>query len=172
MVRPTGRPNRGSPPRMRGKVSMIRPALAVLGITPAHAGKSCVCRGALRPSGDHPRACGEKHSVMVIVCPVSGSPPRMRGKAKCSSTNAKSKGITPAHAGKSPAAIKNLLKLQDHPRACGEKSSIRKTTPAYPGSPPRMRGKVEIVKEIAMKVRITPAHAGKRGVCAAHPFAD
>ena len=50
----------GSPPRMRGKESMLKTFARLHGITPAHAGKSSSF--ALQEFGrwDHPRACGEK----------------------------------------------------------------------------------------------------------------
>ena len=56
----------GSPPRMRGKEPAGYGAFHGSGITPAHAGKS-YCRlsfPALR--WDHPRACGEKKTVLAV----------------------------------------------------------------------------------------------------------
>ena len=50
----------GSPPRMRGKDSIMDGLQGVHGITPAYAGKSCSsCRCSSR-RWDHPRVCGEK----------------------------------------------------------------------------------------------------------------
>ena len=49
--------------------------------------------------------------------------------------------ITPAHAGKSLDAVKNLVAEKDHPRACGEKAEFFVKDSSEPGSPPRMRGK-------------------------------
>ena len=49
----------GSPPRVRGKRAAMASWFALIGITPAHAGKTqprC-CPGLV--SKDHPRACGE-----------------------------------------------------------------------------------------------------------------
>ena len=55
----------GSPPRMRGKGVQNRSRIGVLGITPAHAGKS-ICHGTCRRKRrDHPRACGEKFPLML-----------------------------------------------------------------------------------------------------------
>ena len=51
---------RGSPPRMRGKVSLTECTSRWSGITPAHAGKSETQLQMTRSYGDHPRACGEK----------------------------------------------------------------------------------------------------------------
>ena len=80
MVRPTGRPYRGSPPRMRGKGIQIMVFSVLVGITPAHAGKSVLVAVWAVEHGDHPRACGEKTTQVVIPNRVQGSPPRMRGK--------------------------------------------------------------------------------------------
>ena len=85
----------------------------------------------------------------------------MRGKAKCSSTNAKSKWITPAHAGKRIFVDFYNCVFQDHPRACGEKSASNHTAAQQSGSPPRMRGKAVSAVVQLFGDRITPAHAGK-----------
>ena len=86
----------------------------------------------------------------------------MRGKDTRPLRKAASKGITPAHAGKSRQITILLSGSQDHPRACGEKrvSDIKKYK--NPGSPPRMRGKVLVSNVAIDEDGITPAHAGKR----------
>ena len=71
---------RGSPPRMRGKeLNQLKPC-RTLGITPAHAGKSKCKIVENVTQKDHPRACGEKHSLAICLTVWAGSPPRMRGK--------------------------------------------------------------------------------------------
>ena len=50
----------GSPPRMRGKVSLIGVTDTAPGITPAYAGKSPPSCPECPPMRDHPRVCGEK----------------------------------------------------------------------------------------------------------------
>ena len=65
---------------MRGKAIIEKVGQANPGITPAHAGKSCTGLFESTSEKDHPRACGEKHSVAVDDRRVPGSPPRMRGK--------------------------------------------------------------------------------------------
>ena len=50
---------------------------------------------------------------------------------------------------------------EDHPRLCGEKTTIWTKLITGTGSPPPMRGKdIKIFKSIAL-FRITPAYAGK-----------
>ena len=65
---------------MRGKVLDKGQIRAVVGITPARAGKSLfleICEHELR---DHPRACGEKLDGNTKTEDMQGSPPRVRGK--------------------------------------------------------------------------------------------
>ena len=59
------RPLRGSPPHVRGKVKDPVPVSALVGITPAYAGKSSASSSSVHRSRDHPRVCGEK-----TFCPV------------------------------------------------------------------------------------------------------
>ena len=70
----------GSPPRMRGKGCTHGASGRNRGITPAHAGKSCLESQSGQPLEDHPRACGEKLSAAPSFRRRPGSPPRMRGK--------------------------------------------------------------------------------------------
>ena len=51
---------RGSPPPMRGKVMESGESAAIMGITPAYAGKSHDVYKHHRSFQDHPRLCGEK----------------------------------------------------------------------------------------------------------------
>ena len=111
---------------------------------------------------DHPRACGEKVNVPFPPHALLGSPPRMRGKGRALCSQKSEVGITPAHAGKSPGAGRREPAQKDHPRACGEKFKCCTTRVYILGSPPRMRGKVQLDNQAAGRVGITPAHAGKR----------
>ena len=55
-----------------------------------------------------------------------------------------------------------MLFCKDHPRVCGEKVYHVYTEDELPGSPPRMRGKGQVVSQLVALTRITPAYAGKR----------
>ena len=114
-------PPLGSPPRVRGKAPVRSSPALHSGITPACAGKSyrqivvCAhcpgitpaCAGK-RPRAaqhwttfqDHPRVCGEKSIVWPSSGPVTGSPPRVRGKGHTDTPIVRDIGITPACAGK------------------------------------------------------------------------
>ena len=69
--------------------------------------------------------------------------------------------VSPAYAGKSPAAAYACPGTQDHPRVCGEKLYTPCVIAPSVGSPPRMRGKGYDVVSRLCRVRITPACAGK-----------
>ena len=148
---------------MQGKVAFATPCAPILGITPAHAGKSEVHCTPDNFTWDHPRACGEKPMRILWKHAKEGSPPRMRGKVKKNLLKKQYIRITPAHAGKSAFLLVDRDAAEDHPRACGEKNQIWCCDVPTLGSPPRMRGKVSIQRTLESALRITPAHAGKSG---------
>ena len=151
----------GSPPHMRGKVCTISPADSIIGITPAHAGKSVIQQRTLALAQDHPRTCGEKKDGGSPRCAAQGSPPHMRGKASTFPAAFFASGITPAHAGKSQHRARVPCHMRDHPRTCGEKETSKDHPEPEQGSPPHMRGKAHVCVVNVHKIRITPAHAGK-----------
>ena len=112
----------GSPPPMRGKAALAYAEAFLLRITPAYAGKSSKITSIFFMIKDHPRLCGEKYRIFVLIGHSKGSPPPMRGKASGFDSLIAVFGITPAYAGKSVRQS----------RTCGNGQ----------GSPPPMRGKV------------------------------
>ena len=105
--------------------------------------------------------CGEKQSRQRCRMSRTGSPPRMRGKARATASRAAPCGITPAYAGKRVSRSPAKTGAWNHPRVCGEKAfGCRRCT--FPqGSPPRMRGKGSRMTRATSMVGITPACAGK-----------
>ena len=90
----------GSPPRGRGKVSIISLNSSCERITPAWAGKRGSGSWCLYSRWDHPRVGGEKNVVRKASFDPQGSPPRGRGKGVMSSFLNCPTRITPAWAGK------------------------------------------------------------------------
>ena len=70
-------------------------------------------------------------------------------------------GITPAYAGKREGPKNAQSKVGDHPRVCGEKCIPLTRGHGRQGSPPRMRGKVQLGEIDLQDIWITPAYAGK-----------
>ena len=146
---------------MRGKLQRSSQVWFVLGITPAHAGKTSALLLPLCPLEDHPRACGENKAPTSNAAIGKGSPPRMRGKRLTLRLGQRLVGITPAHAGKTSTKCGRSSTRRDHPRACGENDEERAQLIVDWGSPPRMRGKPPVRLVITGAAGITPAHAGK-----------
>ena len=87
----------------------------------------------------------------------------MRGKARQAVYKDIKHGITPACAGKRMPGISAKSCPTDHPRMCGEKALSTFSSLKNSGSPPRMRGKVNLNGDFLIGGGITPAHAGKSG---------
>ena len=85
----------------------------------------------------------------------------MRGKGKAALEDAQAERITPAYAGKSAGWHQRPAGRWDHPRVCGEKTYSTEVGDVVPGSPPRMRGKVDQDSADVGADGITPAYAGK-----------
>ena len=96
----------GSPPRVRGKVSVLLVDVVMLRVTPAYAGKRLWETPLLCRNGDHPRVCGEKFNLKEMSKTLLGSPPHMRGKDVRQELQHSGRGITPACAGTSAAAVR------------------------------------------------------------------
>ena len=151
----------GSPPHVRGKALCLPCLLPKHRITPACAGKSTKLRNAIRSKWDHPRMCGEKSAASTCPICARGSPPHVRGKVKENQTLWYEDRITPACAGKSYIRLALLHPTWDHPRMCGEKQLVAELPKTSLGSPPHVRGKVDLVAVFISRFGITPACAGK-----------
>ena len=152
----------GSPPRVRGKEDERGRATRNRGITPACAGKRAVIAATDAIPRDHPRVCGEKRLRAAPSHPITGSPPRMRGKGYTGSAARPAGRITPACAGKSYSPPQGSKRQGDHPRVCGEKKDNPDEWSEVQGSPPRVRGKARRGACSGLPGWITPACAGKR----------
>ena len=161
LLPPPDPPLLGSPPRVRGKATPSFCAVTDTGITPACAGKSGVDFDFYGWQEDHPRVCGEKCMRSKATLQPLGSPPRVRGKVSVNVPIFALQRITPACAGKRPQRGFFQSLQWDHPRVCGEKTTISTGQTANLGSPPRVRGKADALTVYAQDVRITPACAGK-----------
>ena len=85
----------------------------------------------------------------------------MRGKDYTAEQPFQQHRITPAYAGKRFSAMVYNRYRGDHPRLCGEKFWVSGFSLTSVGSPPPMRGKESAGDDKQLRVRITPAYAGK-----------
>ena len=126
---------------MRGKECIVLATLKSQRITPACAGKSPFIPLPCILNEDHPRVCGEKIFNFKFFILFKGSPPRVRGKGLNAYRRELYLRITPACAGKRRDFLPFLVDIEDHPRVCGEKLSLKSVCLLLLGSPPRVRGK-------------------------------
>ena len=85
----------------------------------------------------------------------------MRGKPAYARCRLRTRGITPADAGKTKPRFRGFSGSQDHPRGCGENNILTICMTFARGSPPRMRGKPQADCHVFRRQGITPADAGK-----------
>ena len=119
-----GKFDMGSPPQVRGKHLDLFKKFGKHRITPAGAGKTCLCWASQRNYWDHPRRCGENAVIGFVFVAAAGSPPQVRGKRLSQPIRRQSRRITPAGAGKTWVVKKIKLGQEDHPRRCGENYPI------------------------------------------------
>ena len=131
----------GSPPQVRGKQVRTRTNAFCNRITPAGAGKTCLCWALRRNYWDHPRRCGENDRSHVKMRCCIGSPPQVRGKLGMAGFGIDTSRITPAGAGKTKCVCLPAAQPPDHPRRCGENPERAFCCPFGLGSPPQVRGK-------------------------------
>ena len=90
----------GSPPQVRGKLSINTLITLAHRITPAGAGKTSLRQNIYSMMGDHPRRCGENFLLLRFCVRLTGSPPQVRGKRVILFCESLISRITPAGAGK------------------------------------------------------------------------
>ena len=154
-------PLRGSSPLTRGKRTSHSIPLALCRLIPAHAGKTVAISPRRSCSRAHPRSRGE-NACDVALTPVStGSSPLTRGKLWVAGAGESSKGLIPAHAGKTPTGRRARTDRPAHPRSRGENVQHHASICRDEGSSPLTRGKQLDGDPLLEPHGLIPAHAGK-----------
>ena len=104
-------PKIGSPPQVRGKLTLSSCRMDTIRITPAGAGKTYIALSALCTTQDHPRRCGENGFSTNYKNYIPGSPPQVRGKPYPCTLFRAAFRITPAGAGKTKPKARNIISL-------------------------------------------------------------
>ena len=92
----------------------------VLGLIPAHAGKTGGLVPDLRAARAHPRSRGENAVLERVDGEGAGSSPLTRGKHHVSAPRVRLVGLIPAHAGKTRRRTRFTSSRWAHPRSRGE----------------------------------------------------
>ena len=166
----------GSSPRMRGTPFRYGLRVDLRGIIPAYAGNTMSLKKVSLRCWDHPRVCGEHHTLGTSGSQSQGSSPRMRGTLGFPVVFPCIFGIIPAYAGNTDHGTLYRVGAKDHPRVCGEHHDLRMVPETVTGSSPRMRG-TRAERDLAeLQGGIIPAYAGNtpqppcsRRRCRDHP---
>ena len=154
-------PAGGSSPLTRGKLVEGARLFDVVGLIPAHAGKTPLVshRAISRPA--HPRSRGENEYQVRKSVTVRGSSPLTRGKPGAGLELDLRPRLIPAHAGKTSSPPSWEPGRAAHPRSRGENLVLNTKGSDAEGSSPLTRGKRILDRGARRAVRLIPAHAGK-----------
>ena len=141
----------------------------MIGLIPAHAGKTFGTDSVNRTFTAHPRSRGENESSDDGESSAPGSSPLTRGKRRPPTTISPSRGLIPAHAGKTGHRQARRHPKTAHPRSRGENRRQRSAQPYSVGSSPLTRGKHVAAAARPARTRLIPAHAGKTASCTGLP---
>ncbi|EDN80067.1 hypothetical protein ACTODO_00503 [Schaalia dentiphila ATCC 17982] len=90
----------GSSPLTRGKRNPPCEQHSLIGLIPAHAGKTCCMARLMFSAPAHPRSRGENWSDTTQTVSIAGSSPPTRGKHLSAMFDRSAGGLIPTHAGK------------------------------------------------------------------------
>ena len=131
----------GSSPLTRGKRHCRFDCDLGVGLIPAHAGKTRSTRRSAAQSSAHPRSRGENLPKDATVREMRGSSPLTRGKRTSGRSVRRSRGLIPAHTGKTAAPGRPRGCRPAHPHSHGENFPASWSIEVPPGSSPLTRGK-------------------------------
>ena len=133
----------------------------MVGLIPAHAGKTANCAVLRAANGAHPRSRGENFLLWLVGWLPMGSSPLTRGKQAHQASHSSGIGLIPAHAGKTESCAPLDDPIWAHPRSRGENSDTVTKSRGCRGSSPLTRGKpIERFQDV-FQDGLIPAHAGK-----------
>ena len=133
----------------------------VLGLIPAHAGKTATDPYSRETLAAHPRSRGENGYDQLAEAAGNGSSPLTRGKPDLREVRGTLARLIPAHAGKTPCRGGRTPPRTAHPRSRGENSRRATVFIVMSGSSPLTRGKPRPTSPRYGTPRLIPAHAGK-----------
>ena len=133
----------------------------LVGLIPAHAGKTQRPHRRHHPLSAHPRSRGENVGGRARECCAEGSSPLTRGKLPFGFRRKPFFRLIPAHAGKTLRGGASRCGRRAHPRSRGENDVHGAVGEGVGGSSPLTRGKRGGGGQATPNGRLIPAHAGK-----------
>ena len=151
----------GLSPRTRGNQSVDRPAVAVSGSIPAHAGEPDTALNESVPGMVYPRARGGTLVGEQSVSTIRGLSPRTRGNPGKGTPRGTVAGSIPAHAGEPAPAGRSCGENWVYPRARGGTILMMSAGWTRNGLSPRTRGNQVSSDTHGRNTGSIPAHAGE-----------
>ena len=133
----------------------------MIGLIPAHAGKTWRGVPTCGRGPAHPRSRGENLVIKAKNAQRVGSSPLTRGKRRGVLDGRIGGGLIPAHAGKTPSTPRCCRESGAHPRSRGENLGEQTYNAIKAGSSPLTRGKLRAACGQPWRGGLIPAHAGK-----------
>ena len=109
----------------------------------------------------YPRVCGGTQPGLILLQPVTGLSPRMRGNLPGRATAAAISGSIPAYAGEPKSCKSWQSGAKVYPRVCGGTVILKKWRVRMEGLSPRMRGNPVCGGKPGLQRRSIPAYAGE-----------
>ena len=150
----------GSSPRVWGQEVCLIIESRGIRIIPTRVGTRL---NAIRNSAsqkDHPHACGDKSMNMSSITSPKGSSPRVWGQDGLNCFDNFFHRIIPTRVGTRSLVCLAVLKLRDHPHACGDKFVIFADILYNSGSSPRVWGQGSVCGDTSSMARIIPTRVG------------
>ena len=150
----------GSSPQVRGTSTRSARIGRGTGLIPAGAGNMRSPPTWRRPSGAHPRRCGEHGASEDDLAPVPGSSPQVRGTWRARRRLFDRHGLIPAGAGNMSFWSFWSGLSGAHPRRCGEHVNVPSPCTVGTGSSPQVRGTSDQRPRLGGRLGLIPAGAG------------
>ena len=154
----------GSSPLARGALQDFLLRGRTVGLIPARAGSTRVCRASWCRAWAHPRSRGEHVHGDVLVAVDPGSSPLARGARHRRRAQQGEGGLIPARAGSTGTTRSGSSSRWAHPRSRGEHALDRSTHWAPYGSSPLARGAHRRARPARQPRGLIPARAGSTGL--------
>ena len=130
----------GSSPRVWGQEKHRNTHCVTRSIIPTRVGTSKSEHSDPKVIWDHPHACGDKQVDFLNDAFKEGSSPRVWGQDKWLKNRMSKLRIIPTRVGTSFTSEYLIKQLQDHPHACGDRTTKTLSASKTTGSSPRVWG--------------------------------